>query len=339
MRAIGVSNTKIKQSKTKKKRLGGNYIMKKRIISVLIIVSMVTAMVPMKTSVSAQNHNFTIFDALNVLKYIVNIESLTPAQRERYDCFGTGVIDIFNALEILKWLVWMDNAFGSVNPGVRPPPPPPPLPPPPIPPPGPPGLPVVPPNIPDWSNRPIIPPQPPPPSDEIVTAAQLRQMGWVEASLTPAIVADLNRTLRQFNITTPPRIQHFISQCAHESGMGRWTKELASGWAYEFRADLGNTQPGDGPRFKGAGYLQMTGRWNYQQFANFVGDQRVMEGVDYVAANYPWLSAGFWWHNAGMNAFIDGGATVEQVTRRVNGGLNGLADRIRLFNLAVQIFR
>lgn len=164
---------------------------------------------------------------------------------------------------------------------------------------------------------------------ERITKEQLITFGW--RGVTDAMVGDLNTTLERFSITTPARISHFMSQCAHESGLGLYTKELASGTAYEGRADLGNTRRGDGPKYKGAGYIQLTGRANYQRFANYIGDQRVMEGVDYVAARYPWLSAGFWWLNARMNQLIDNGATVEEVTRRVNGGYNGLSDRKALY--------
>lgn len=166
-------------------------------------------------------------------------------------------------------------------------------------------------------------------SQQWISYNQLAAFGW--RGITDANLADLNQTLERYDITTYARIAHFISQCGHESGLGLYTRELASGTAYEGRRDLGNTQPGDGPRFKGAGYLQMTGRSNYQAFANAIGDPSVMQGVDYVAVRYPWLSAGFWWFNAGMNALIDGGATVEQVTRRVNGGYNGLEDRRMLY--------
>jgi putative chitinase len=127
--------------------------------------------------------------------------------------------------------------------------------------------------------------------------------------------------------TTKPRLRHFLSQTAHESGGGRYKKELASGWDYEDRADLGNNQPGDGPRYKGAGYIQLTGRSNYQDFANFIKDPAVMKGVDYVADNYPFSSAGFWWQNNKMNELCDANPSVKKVTLRVNGGTNGLAER------------
>ena len=171
----------------------------------------------------------------------------------------------------------------------------------------------------------------------LATAQQLIDMGW--HNVTDALIADLNRALMEFDITTPERIWHFISQSAHESGLGRWTVELASGEAYEWRSDLGNTQAGDGPTFRGAGYIQLTGRYNYQLFADFMGDPRIMEGAQYVAESYPWTSAGFWWHNNNMNALVDSGATVRDITLRVNGGTRGLAEREEFYAIAFEIFR
>jgi hypothetical protein len=76
-----------------------------------------------------------------------------------------------------------------------------------------------------------------------------------EKAVDPCLLADLNKCLDLFQINTPARMRHFIAQIAHESGGLRWLKELADGWDYEGRDDLGNTQPGDGPRFKGAGVI------------------------------------------------------------------------------------
>ena len=164
-----------------------------------------------------------------------------------------------------------------------------------------------------------------------VSADQLRAIGWRNFNID-----ELNNCLSRFGITTLPRIRHFISQCSHESACGVYTQEIASGTAYNGRTDLGNTQPGDGPRFKGAGYIQLTGRYNYQRFANFIGDQNVMQGVAYVAAHYPWTSAGYWWYANNMNALCDSGASVETITRRVNGGINGLSSRQMYYNRCVQ---
>ena len=169
-----------------------------------------------------------------------------------------------------------------------------------------------------------------------VTANDLRKIGW--KNISSSMVLDLNSCLRRFQINTVSRIRHFISQCSHESGGGIYTREIANGEAYNGRSDLGNIYPGDGPKFKGGGYIQLTGRYNYQQFANYMGDQQIVQqGVNYVASKYPWTSAGFWWHRNGMNALCDSGASVEAITLKVNGGYNGLADRKYWYNRCVQV--
>lgn len=152
-----------------------------------------------------------------------------------------------------------------------------------------------------------------------------------------AELKDLNACLNRYQINTPARMRHFLSQIAHESCGLRWLKELSDGMAYENRRDLGNTQPGDGPKYKGAGTIQLTGRANYQAFSQAIGDPRIMEGCDYVAATYPFTSAGHWWKVNNMNALCDSGASVEQVTKRVNGGYNGLKDRQAYYDKARQI--
>lgn len=111
-----------------------------------------------------------------------------------------------------------------------------------------------------------------PPLKQLVSKSQLAAV-WAcsENLIADCEVIELNKCLEQFDIITPARIRHFLSQTAHESGGGRWKQELASGSDYEGREDLGNTQPGDGPRFKGAGYIQLTGRANYQSFSDYHG--------------------------------------------------------------------
>jgi predicted chitinase len=175
---------------------------------------------------------------------------------------------------------------------------------------------------------------------ELVTKKQLAFIwGCSESLIETREVSELNKCLITFEITTLNRIRHFLSQTAHESGGGRWKIELASGSAYEGRKDLGNTQPGDGPRFKGAGYIQLTGRANYQAFANYTKDPRVMEGFSYVAEVYPFTSAGFWWLNAKMNSLCDTNPTVERVTLRVNGGYNGLEDRKKYYARCLAVIK
>lgn len=173
-------------------------------------------------------------------------------------------------------------------------------------------------------------------ANSYVSAQDLVNIGWNPEKVTNEMIEDLNKTLVEFNITTPARIQHFISQAAVECDRGNGITEYATGMAYEFRSDLGNKYEGDGPKYKGSGAIHLTGRANYQKFADFTGDQRVMEGRDYVAANYPWRSGGFFWGENGLNGLVDRGASVAQITQVVNGGLTGLEDRQLFYDRAVQ---
>ena len=152
---------------------------------------------------------------------------------------------------------------------------------------------------------------------------------------------DLNDCLHKFEINKLPRIRHFLSQTAHESGGLQWMEEIASGSAYEGRRDLGNISPGDGRKFKGAGVIQLTGRYNYQKFADFIGNPKVMLGHTYVAQEYPFTSAGFWWKNNKMNALCDQGKTCRQISAKVNGRdpANGLPDRERYYKKACQVIK
>lgn len=153
------------------------------------------------------------------------------------------------------------------------------------------------------------------------------------------LYADMIRCFQKFQINSRDRICHFLAQVAHESGGGQWLEEFASGDAYEGRADLGNTQPGDGRKYKGAGLIQLTGRANYQAFADYMKDPKIMEGVKVVAAVYPCSSAGFYWHRNGMNALCDRGDSCRKISARVNGRdpANGLAERERYYAKAQEV--
>jgi predicted chitinase len=177
---------------------------------------------------------------------------------------------------------------------------------------------------------------PEPEAPRLITAEQCEAIFL--RPITAEQLADLNSCLDRFSIHTPARMRHFLAQIGHESGGLRWLKELADGTAYEGRRDLGNTRPGDGPRFKGAGAIQLTGRANYEDFATFIGDLGVMEGCDYVSVRYPFTSAGFWWHSNRINSLVDAGASCRAISARVNGRdpANGLADREAYFERALQ---
>jgi putative chitinase len=147
------------------------------------------------------------------------------------------------------------------------------------------------------------------------------------------VIIQIPDTAAKFNITNTLRLTHFLAQCAHESGNWRYRTELASGAAYEGRKDLGNTQPGDGVKFKGRGYIQLTGRANYKSFSDFVGVDCVAN-PELVATTYPMMSAAFFFNSNKLWTICDRGATddiITLVTRRVNGGTNGLADRLKHF--------
>ncbi len=179
-------------------------------------------------------------------------------------------------------------------------------------------------------------------SIKTVTKKQLSQIWKVEeVRISDSLILDLNTCISKFNINTISRLRHFISQCSHESGAGKWMKELASGEAYEGRKDLGNTQNGDGVRYKGVGFIQVTGRYNYQQFANFIQDSKVMNGVNYVAEKYPFTISAFWWMTNKLNELCDSGATCRQISARVNGRdpANGLVDREKYYKLCCDVFK
>ncbi len=133
---------------------------------------------------------------------------------------------------------------------------------------------------------------------------------------------------------------HFLGQVAHESASGKYLTEIASGAAYEGRGDLGNTQPGDGRRYKGRGLIQITGRSNYREYSlDMYGDTRLEKYPEQLA----WLpdaatSAAWFWTSRGLN-HLASEDDVRAVTKRINGGYNGLADRVRRVELASSLFQ
>jgi putative chitinase len=130
-------------------------------------------------------------------------------------------------------------------------------------------------------------------------------------------------------INTPLRIAHFLAQVGHESGDLIYCEEIADGSAYEGRADLGNTQPGDGPRFKGRGLIQLTGRANYTAYGK-ARNRDFVTAQNYLAiatdANLAVDVSCWFWTVHGLNAKADAD-NLNGITTVVNGRLNGLADR------------
>jgi len=151
-----------------------------------------------------------------------------------------------------------------------------------------------------------------------------------------AFVHPLVERMTARGIDTAVRRAHFLAQVGHESGELRYTEEIASGDAYEGRRDLGNTEAGDGRRFKGRGLIQLTGRANYRAFGEAIGVDLISGDNPQRVATDPGLAvevACWFWQARGLNALADADDG-HAVTRRINGGLNGLADRLRQLDRA-----
>jgi putative chitinase len=145
-------------------------------------------------------------------------------------------------------------------------------------------------------------------------------------AIITAVGEVLAATLDEYDINTRLRIAHFLGQTCHESAGFRTTEEFASGDRYEGRADLGNNKPGDGRRYKGRGLLQLTGRANYREFGKKLD---VDLETDPERAAEPVLSlkiACEYWKRRKLNVACDTDDVV-RVTKLINGGGNGLADR------------
>jgi putative chitinase len=171
----------------------------------------------------------------------------------------------------------------------------------------------------------------------MVTAEQLkrimpqvgpRQMGYLEP---------LNEALSEFEINTPERQSAFLAQIAHESGQLRWMEEIwgptSAQRRYEGRKDLGNTQPGDGKRFKGRGPIQITGRENYRKYGVLLNVELLKNPGLAATPKVAFRIAGAYWKTHGLNELADKGDFIE-ITKRINGGLNGLQDRQEFYERA-----
>lgn len=156
--------------------------------------------------------------------------------------------------------------------------------------------------------------------------ALFRKLGASADRATPLAIA-ANVHFQAYGVMENPlRLAHFMAQLCHESGSFRYMEEIASGAGYEGRADLGNTQPGDGRRYKGRGPIQITGRANYRRFGRLIGID--IESAPEIAAN-PSIGLHLaleYWRDRKLNDLADRD-DVEAITRRINGGTNGMADR------------
>ena len=146
----------------------------------------------------------------------------------------------------------------------------------------------------------------------------------------------LNAAMREGRITTPLRRAAFLAQLAHESVELRFFEEIASGAAYEGRKDLGNTRPGDGRRFKGRGPIQLTGRANYTAASKTLDVDLVSNPKLAARPEFGFRIAQWFWTTRGLNALADD-RRFDDVTRRINGGLNGKRSRDAYYARAKQV--
>ena len=187
----------------------------------------------------------------------------------------------------------------------------------------------------------------------------------LKGHIPDSVIAQIPETAAKFNITNNLRLAHFLAQCGHESSGFRavqenlnysakgltttfkkyFLTEAAAGpyarnpqkiasKVYGGRMGNGPESTGDGFKFRGRGFIQLTGKDNYSRFARFIGEDTV-SNPDLVATKYPLASAAFFFDSNKLWAICDRGsdnATVTAVTKRVNGGTIGLADRIKHFN-------
>ena len=173
------------------------------------------------------------------------------------------------------------------------------------------------------------------------TASELIAATGATAKDAERVLPFIADAMEEFDINTPERKAAFLAQIGHESGHLHYLKEI---WGptdvqrrYEGRADLGNTEAGDGSRFRGRGYLQTTGRANYRRTGEALGVD-LEESPELL--EHPELairSAAWFWKEHGLNELADAG-DFKLITKRINGGYNGYAERVALWEDAKQVF-
>ncbi|EOM75312.1 glycoside hydrolase family 19 protein [Rhodococcus rhodnii] len=192
--------------------------------------------------------------------------------------------------------------------------------------------------VPQPAPAPAAEPAPAPaPAPQLLTVEQLTAIvPFIPHENAVAYIEPLNRALAKAQIDNPFRIAAFISQLVVESDSFRTFEEYASGAAYEGRADLGNTQAGDGQRYKGRGAIQVTGRHNYQQVSDYTGIDFVAHPELMASTEHAFETAAWYWQSRNLNATADG-SNIESVSRLVNGGTHGLIERIASFQRGLSV--
>lgn len=179
----------------------------------------------------------------------------------------------------------------------------------------------------------------------MLTEAQLQRiMPNLAAAKRALYLPHLVAAMQTCGIDNVLRTAAFVAQLAHESGEFRWMEEIwgptAAQLRYEPPSDLakrlGNTQAGDGQRFKGRGPIQITGRFNYQTYGGLLGIDLLADPARAATPEVAFATAGLYWQRNGLNELADAGNFVA-ITRRINGGTNGLADRQMYYARALAV--
>lgn len=158
----------------------------------------------------------------------------------------------------------------------------------------------------------------------IICWDQLKRICPDIKSKAEVFVSYLNKFMPEYGIATKDQVCMFLAQLAHESGQFRYTREIASGKAYEGRKDLGNIYPGDGVRFKGRGLIQITGRHNYSRLSKDLGIDFVSTPDLLSTPEYAVQSACWYWEDRNLNRYAN---DIRKCTKAINGGYNGLEER------------
>lgn len=173
-----------------------------------------------------------------------------------------------------------------------------------------------------------------------ITAQRLLQILPNARSQAGVFVSVLNTAMLHYQIVGPKRPAAFIAQIGHESGHLRYVREIwgptAAQRGYEGREDLGNTVPGDGRKYCGRGLIQITGRANYAKCGEALGLDLMNHPELLELPQHAAMSAAWFWKQKGLNDMADRDE-FNTITRRINGGLNGLADRLALWKKAREV--
>ncbi|PWK33678.1 glycoside hydrolase family 19 protein [Pseudomonas sp. OV226] len=173
-----------------------------------------------------------------------------------------------------------------------------------------------------------------------ITTKQLLQILPNAGIKAGVFVPALNTAMQRFQIVGSKRVAAFIAQIGHEPGQLVYVREILGPTPaqarYEGRADLGNTVAGDGFKYRGRGLIQITGRANYAACGEALGVDLIAHPELLEQPQYACLSAAWFWAMNGLNTLADKG-DFEKITRRINGGLNGQEDRLKLWGSAVAV--